>query len=296
MALDGQDQVCGILPLARLRSLLFGDFLVSLPYFNYGGALASSEPAESALLDEGIRLARRLGVRHLEMRDVKPRGSGWAVRSDKVAMVLELQGSEAEQFGAFSSKLRSQIRRPLRENPQTMVGGLDLLDGFYQVFARNMRDLGTPVYGRDFFANLISGLGSSADVVVVSVAGQPAAAGILVHHGGRTEIPWASSLREWNRSGVNMLLYWEAIKRSIAQGSARFDFGRSTVDGGTYRFKAQWGAQPQALFWHYWLRDGGDVPILNPSNPKFSAAVRAWQRMPVWLASLIGPRIVRHLP
>ena len=110
------------------------------------------------------------------------------------------------------------------------------------------------------------------------------------------EIPWASSIREFNRLGVNMLLYWEALRLSIERGCRMFDFGRSTRDGGTYRFKAQWGAAPRPLHWHYWLRRDGELPGLTPSNPKYRLAIAAWQRLPVWVSRLVGPSIVKYLP
>ena len=93
-----------------------------------------------------------------------------------------------------------------------------------------------------------------------------------------------------------MLLYWEALKHAIEQGGRRFDFGRSTTDSGTYRFKRQWGAQPTQLYWHYWLPRSAALPALNPDNPKYRLAIRLWQRLPLAVANRLGPRIVRYLP
>lgn len=296
LAETGDGAVLGVLPLAQLQSRLFGNFLVSLPYFNYGGGLAATAAADAALVGRAADLASALGASHLELRETVPRGEQWPVRTDKVAMVLPLAGDADAQFAAFGAKLRSQVRRPEREGATVERGGAELLDRFYAVFARNMRDLGTPVYGREFFRAIMAGVGDGAEVVVVSVNGSPAAAGLIVHHRETTEIPWASSLREWNRVGVNMLLYWAVIQAAIARGSRWFDFGRSTEGAGTYRFKAQWGAQPRPLYWHYWLRNGQALPGLSPSNPRFAIAIEAWRRMPVWAANLVGPRIVRYLP
>lgn len=296
MATSAGGRVSGVLPVARLKSRLFGDFLVSLPYFNYGGPLSDSQAADTALTDHAVALAKSLGVGHLELRERTERNGPWAVRTDKVAMVLDLQPTTDQQFAALGSKLRSQVRRPQREGVAVECGGLELLPKFYRVFARNMRDLGTPVYAVGFFETMLTLLGDAAEIVVVSVGAVPAAAGFLIHLRGRTEIPWASSVREWNPVGVNMLLYWEAIKAAISRGSTQFDFGRSTAGAGTFRFKAQWGAGPQPLYWHYWLADGRDMPALRPDNPRFSMAIRTWQRIPVWAANLLGPPIVRNLP
>jgi FemAB-related protein (PEP-CTERM system-associated) len=296
LARNGSGEVGGVLPLVRLRSLLFGDFLVSMPYLNYGGVLAADPAADAALVGEAVTLARQLGVGHVELRETAPRGAGWPARTDKVAMVLDLAGDAEAQFAALGAKLRSQVRRPEREGARVAAGHRELLPDFYRVFARNMRDLGTPVYWPGFFRAILAGLGDAAELVVVYVGAEPAAAGFLVHYRDRTEIPWASSLREWNRIGVNMQLYWSVLKSAIGRGSRQFDFGRSTVDAGTYRFKAQWGAKPRPLYWHYWLPDGRPLPGLNPANPKYALAIRAWQRLPLWLANVVGPPIVRRLP
>ena len=286
----------GILPLVRLRSRLFGDFLVSLPYVNYGGVLARSADADRLLVAAAAELAGSLGASHLELRELQPRDSGWPTRTDKVAMHAILEASEDEHWRKLSSKLRSQVRRPQKEGASTRIGGAELLPQFYAVFAHNMRDLGTPVYGRSFFATIAAELREHVDVVVAELNGSPVAAGILLHFGGRTEIPWASSLRSANRLGVNMLLYWTCLKRAIERGSTVFDFGRSTQDSGTFQFKRQWGALPVPMYWHYWLRSGGTLPRLNPSNPRFALAIAAWQRLPLWVANGLGPHIVRNLP
>lgn len=289
------DQVRGILPLIRLRSRLFGDFLVSLPFVNYGGCVAMDEAADTALMSAAGNLAGQLGVSHVEFREERPR-PGWAARTDKVAMLLELATTPEEQFAALGSKLRAQIRRPEKEGATTRIGGAELVPDFYRVFARNMRDLGTPVYARSLFGRIAETMPDRVRIAVVYLERRPVAAGFTLRHRDRVEIPWASSLRECNRVGVNMQLYWHILKHSIESGARVFDFGRSSVDAGTYRFKAQWGARPKQLHWHYWLKEGQPMPDLTPKSPKYALAIRAWQRLPVAVANVIGPRLVRGLP
>jgi serine/alanine adding enzyme len=255
------------------------------------------EPAvDAALMQGATELAAQLGVRHVEFRERNPRPGSWPVRTDKVVMELPLESSAEQQWKTLGSKLRAQIRRPEREGAMVEQGGQELLDDFYAVFSRNMRDLGTPVYSRRLFEQVCKRFPGNTELIVVRIGGEPVAAGLLVHHGGTTEIPWASSLREWNRLGANMLLYWRAIRAAIDRQSDTFDFGRSSRDSGTYRFKAQWGAQPSQLYWHYWLPEGANLPSLNPENPRFALAVRTWQRLPLWLANRLGPLLVRKLP
>lgn len=297
-ALDAEGTVCGVLPLVRLRSRLFGDFMVSMPYFNYGGALATEPAVAEALMERAATLGDELGVSHVEFRDVVSRGDRWPVRTDKVVMELALPVDEEALWKQVGPKIRAQVRRPHKDGREISVerGGLELLPDFYRVFSINMRDLGTPVYGQGFFREILQRLDARARIILVKVSGQPAAAGFLLQGNERMEIPWASSLREFNGIGVNMLMYWEALRLSIERGCRVFDFGRSSVDSGTYRFKRQWGAEPRQLYWHYWLADGGELPALNPNNPKFRLAIRVWQKLPVAVANLLGPPIVRNLP
>jgi FemAB-related protein (PEP-CTERM system-associated) len=164
------------------------------------------------------------------------------------------------------------------------------------VFARNMRDLGTPVYDMRFFEEVCRTFPDQTRVLVVRSAGQPVAASIVHWLGTTMQVPWASALRESNPLSANVFLYWQMLKLAIERGATTFDFGRSTVDSGTFRFKQQWGAQPQQLHWHYWMRSGGAPPMLNPSNPKYRLAVAGWQRLPLAIANRLGPMLVRNLP
>jgi len=295
-AKDERGRVRGVLPLVHLRSYLFGNFLVSVPYFNYGGVLADSEQARSALVDEAAKLARKLGSRHIELRHRDDQQLDLPARDDKVTMMLEVPATEDELWKALGGKLRAQIRRPQKEGATVRVGGAELVPDFYTVFARNMRDLGTPVYPRRFFERILATFASQAKVYVVDLGGKPVAAGIVLSHRDTVELPWASSLREANKVGVNMLLYWWILRDCAIGGFGRFDFGRSTKDSGTYKFKEQWGARPQQLRWHYWLAAGGELPRLNPSNSKYRLAIDGWKRLPLPMANFLGPMIVKSLP
>lgn len=293
---DRVGTVRGILPLIRQRSLLFGDYMVSLPVVNYGGPCASDEVAETALIDAATALARGLGVRHVELRSARLRPLALPVRTDKVSMRLALPPRPEQLWTAIGPKVRAQVKRPQKEGAKCHIGGAELLPEFYAVFSRNMRDLGTPVYPRALFEEVCARFPEQARVAVVRLAGKAVAAGFLLGHRGRMEIPWASSLREHNRVGANMLLYWAVLEHGIDRGFATFDFGRSSVDSGTYRFKKQWGAQPHPLYWYYWTKTGGDLPGLTPDNPKYRIAINAWQRLPLPIANWLGPKIVRGLP
>jgi FemAB-related protein (PEP-CTERM system-associated) len=212
-------------------------------------------------------------------------------------MRLELPQDSGELWKTFPSKLRSQIRRPEKEGMYVKSGGDEELDSFYAVFSVNMRDLGTPVYSKEFFRTVMKEFPETAWIsTVYTKTGDPAASGFFVGFKNIVEIPWASSLRWYNHCSPNMLLYWSALKSSCEKGYSVFDFGRSTPDEGTFKFKEQWGAKPVQLYWQYWMRNGGLLPQLNPKNPKYRIAIKIWQHLPVSLTRLIGPGIVKNLP
>jgi FemAB-related protein (PEP-CTERM system-associated) len=286
----------GVFPMVRLRSRLFGDFLVSVPFLNYGGPCACTEGGFRELMAAGASTAAELGLQHLEIRTETAADHGLAIKSAKVSMRLEVPGDPDTLWKGLGSKLRSQVKRAQQERMTVTIGREEELDGFYEVFAENMRDLGTPVYARSFFAAILQGLPDATWICCVRLAGRPVAAGFLMAFREMIEIPWASSLRRFNRLGPNMLLYWSVLQFACERGFRVFDFGRSSPDSGTFRFKAQWGAAPVPLYWHYWLRDGGPLPDLSPRNPKMQLAIRAWQHLPVAVTKIIGPPIVKNLP
>lgn len=288
-------QIVGVLPMIRLKSAIFGDYLVSLPYFNFGGALADSGPVSELLMSAAAQDASKLGCSHIEFRDRTQR-SAWMVRTDKVGMELCLPDTVSELTKGFGSKLRAQINKAIKAGAVAQIGGEELVGDFYRVFSRNMRDLGTPVYSRRFFREILKAFPNATTIVLIRFEEQPVAAGFLIRFRDRVEIPWASSLRESNSLGANMLMYARALEYAVEGSFKVFDFGRSSVGSGTHRFKKQWGAVEQQLYWHYWLPEGKTLPQLNPQNPKFLAAIALWKRLPIWVANMLGPSIVKNLP
>ncbi len=289
-------ELAGILPLVEIRSWMFGTYQVSLPFLNYGGALGRDAKVEKHLMREAWMHGKQRGIGHIEFRDAIQRADELPFRTDKVAMLRALPSDADKLWGELAGKLRSQIRRPIREGAQFILGGREKLDDFYRVFSRNMRDLGTPVYPKWFFDEIFQSFETNASLGIVYIKGKPVAAGLLLFDGDTMEIPWASSLREYNRLGVNMLLYWNVLSEAVHIGATWFDFGRSTVESGTYRFKRQWGAQPKQLYWSYALPDGKELPNLTPQNRKFEYAIAIWKRLPVSFANRLGPGIVKNLP
>ena len=258
-AVEGE-RTCGFLPLAFVRSLLFGRFLVSLPYLNTNGVVAEGDAPRRRLIDRAVRLADELRVRYLELRH-EQRAEHPALNgslASKAHMRLPLPSFPGPLWEGLPAKVRNQVRKGEKSGLTVARGGEELLPEFYSVFSRNMRDLGTPVYGVGLFAAALRQFPGDAELFVVRADRIPVAAALLLHGRGVAEVPSASSLRQYNGTCANMLLYWKLLERAVERGQEVFDFGRSTIDGPTYRFKKQWGARPAPAVWQYY-RPGGEA-------------------------------------
>jgi serine/alanine adding enzyme len=295
-AFDG-DRTTGVLPLAFVHSYLFGRYLVSLPYLNSNGVVAADEETRRRVIERAVQLADELQVRHLELRHEQAvEHPALNARMDsKVHMRLKLPDFPGPLWEQLPAKVRNQVRKGEKSDLKIEWGGVERLDEFYAVFSRNMRDLGTPVYGRSLFASILRHFPNEAELCVVRQGDAAVAAALLLHGRGVTEVPSASSLREYNSTCANMFMYWNLLERAVRRGQGVFDFGRSTVDGGTYKFKKQWGAVAEPAVWQYYVRDG-DAGELRPDNPRYQRLIRLWQRLPVRLTRWIGPSIVRGIP
>lgn len=294
---ESDHSVVGVLPLVLMRSRLFGTLLTSMPIFSYGGVLASTPQAESLLLDRAIEIARAARVKFLELRhtDSKPRPD-LQEQLHKVSMILDLPEGADALWNSFKAKLRSQIRRAGREGVAVRQGGRELVSDFYKAFSVNMRDLGTPVFAPSFFYSIMDRPACNARIFVVYIDGQVAGGALTTSFRDKIDVTHASVIRRYNPQSPNMILYWSMLEYAGQRGFRRFDFGRSPVGSGTYRFKEQWGARPHPLHWHYWLPEGRKLSLINPHNPKYALAIKLWQRSPVWLTRLVGPYVVRAIP
>ncbi len=308
---DRNNKIIGALPLFHVKSPLFGAALISVPYLNGGGVVTKSSDALEQLTIATRELASKTGVNYVELRNRSPlenlietplgvESQKLSLRSHKVAMKLDLSDDPEKLFASFTPKLRSQVRRPTKSGVYLEATGgkfqdSELIDSFFQVFSENMRDLGTPVYGKALFRETLLQFGNRAKVFIAFHDGKPLSAGITIARGNSIEIPWASSLRKYNNLSANMLMYWEAIKQACLDGGKTFDFGRSSPDSGTFRFKQQWGAKPLPLHWYYHLAKGS-IPDVNPNSPKYALLVNSWRKLPLPIANLLGPILTKGIP
>jgi serine/alanine adding enzyme len=293
VARDDSGECQGVLPLARVRSRLFGDYLLSMPFLSYGGPIGTPE-AEQQLGRHAQHLAQEFKVKLLELRTRHRARSDLQITDRKVTVLLPLPASEEALMAKFHGRLRTKIRRPIKEGMEVRIGA-DQRDAFYAVFARNMRDLGTPVLPRRFFDELARVFAGEVVFCAVYDRGQPLAAGCGFIWGQEFELTWASSLREHTQRAPNILLYWGLMQHMIGRGLGVFNFGRSTPGGGTHRFKMQWCGDTVPLPWLQWSSTGTAAPP-SPDRPLFHMATRVWSRMPLAVANTIGPLLARSLP
>jgi len=292
--------VWGVLPLVWQRSRLFGSFLTSLPFLNAGGILTDGPEAERALLSEAVSLAKKVGAKYLELRHREPHATATEVKlqtkTSKVTLVLPIGADQDKMWKDLGTKMRTKVRKSQSFGMTAEFGGAELLEDFYAVFSHNMRDLGTPVYSREFFAEIFRVFPQDTCLCVIRKDGETVAASFLSGFRERIEAVWSSSVQKYLSLKPNFFLYWNLLCFAGSKGYRLFDFGRSSVDSGTHEFKLQWGAQTKQLYWDYWLPNGDQLPELNPQNPKYRAAIWLWQKIPVPVTRILGPHIVRCLP
>ena len=311
-------KVAGVFPLVFMKSLFFKPCLVSLPFLNYGGIVADDKNVASTLLGRAVEISKEIKAAYIEMRHFSQeqsypspqpspqRGEGrvrgelqqpiLVTREHKVTMLLELSNSSEVQWAKLDKKVRNQIRKAEKSGLTAQQGKGELLDAFYKVFCRNMRDLGTPVFGKKFFENILKAFPEESSIFVIFHKDKPIAAAFTLKHHDIVEIPWASSIRDYDKLCPNMLLYWQVIKSAISSGCRQFDFGRCTKDSGTYQFKRQWNPVIHQLYWQYWADEESKLAVPNPRASRFSSSIWLWQKLPLYFANRLGPCMAQNIP
>ncbi len=295
---EAAGEICGVLPLVHIRSLLFGNSLISTGFTVGGGPAVSDGPRYDAvhrILDAAAeRLAERLGVGYLEYRGRGPRHPEWARNGGLYAGFRKPIGPDPEQdMLAIPRKQRAMVRKGIKSGLTSDVG--DDARRMHAIYAESVRNLGTPVFPRRYFEQLMAEFGDNADIVTVFDGGTPVASvmnfyfrnEVLPYYGGGT-----SAAR---RLAANDFMYWEVMRRAVERGFTLFDFGRSKIGTGAYFFKKNWGFQPESLDYEYRLFSLGSIPEVNPLNPKYRMFIVAWKHLPLPLANLIGPFLARDL-
>ncbi|QDT63300.1 FemAB family XrtA/PEP-CTERM system-associated protein [Calycomorphotria hydatis] len=299
LVVEEDDRLSGWLPLGLVSGPVFGRFLISLPYINRAGLECDRPDVGDALVAEAVRLSRQWGCKYLQLRQdaEHPHDSLTTVDSGKLHMCRSLPATTDELWKDLGCKVRNQIRKGEKGGFTVHWDGAELLKDFQSLFSRTMHELGTPTFGRSLFAAILKHFGDDAELCVMRAGVEPVAAAILVHGHGITEVPSAASPRRFRSSNVNMLLYRHLLERAITRGQHTFDFGRCTRDGGPFRFKKQWGAQPEPMVWQYHFPGGAaESDSMRPDSSRNQKLIAIWKRLPLALTRIAGPMIVRGIP
>ena len=297
---EEDSKISGVFPLFFFKIPFLSKRIISLPFCDIGDVLADSDETRNVLIKKAISLLYEKKTNGLELRCGQEQfferhndSFYVAVKSDKVRMLLDLPVSSEELWKGFKSKLRSQVRKSEKNGLSFRWGDRKDLMTFYQVFSRNMHVLGSPVHSKKWIEKILAGYAENARMGLVFKEDQPVGCGIILFTKHRVSIPWASTLREFNRLSPNMMLYWNLLKYAADSGKEVFDFGRSTLNEGTYRFKKQWGAKPEQLYWYCLSRALSEEG--SASDKTRERLERIWQKMPLGVVNFIGPRVRKYI-
>lgn len=302
MAVSNDGKVLGILPFVKINTYQVAKNFTSIPYFDLGGVLGNHREIEISLVEKMLDLASNERAKVVCLRQENELNSFNSISSkkypqkrvkkDKVRLILKLEKSSEDMFSSFKSKLRSQIRRPIKDGFYVKRGKEELIDDFYKVFSLNMKFLGSPVHSKKLIKNTLKNLPDSASIFVGYKKHTPVACSLVLGFKDTVYNPWASSLREYSKSSPNMLLYWEMIKFAANSGYKRFDFGRSSPNQGTYKFKKQWGAEDVDIFWYIFSKKRANSNGSFKLRKFFS---NNWRHLPLGITTFLGPKIRKFI-
>jgi FemAB-related protein (PEP-CTERM system-associated) len=288
---DGR--VVGVLPLAHSRSLLFGNALVSLPFCVYGGVATNDSEAYEALIRAAVELARRLRVEYLELRDRADSLADWPEKSLYVTFRKNIEPNVDANLQAVPRKQRAMIRKGIQEGLSSETDGS--LDDFFKLYSLSVRNLGTPVFPARYFRALKETFGDACEILTIKKNGRSVASVLSFYFRDEVLPYYGGGDTEARDSKANDFMYWELMRRSCEKGVRVFDFGRSKVDTGSYRFKKHWGFEPEPLHYKYHLVTATGMPDLSPANPKYRLFIAGWKKLPLPVSQWLGPKISRFL-
>jgi FemAB-related protein (PEP-CTERM system-associated) len=289
---DGSIQ--GVLSLGHVQSRLFGNALVSLPFAVYGGIASSGSAIDEALENAAQKMGNRLGVSHLEFRNIRARHVDWPTQDLYVTFRKELSEDDDANLLAIPRKQRAMVRKGIKLG---LKSELDCsAERFFDLYASNVHRHGTPALSKKYFKALLDVFGDDCEVLTVSTPDGRALSSVLSFYFRDEVLPYYAGDDVLARDcAANDFKYWELMRRACARGIKMFDFGRSKKGTGSYQFKKNWGFNPQPLHYEYCLYTLDSIPQNNPANKKFKLLIDIWRRLPLKVANLLGPYVVRHL-
>ncbi|MDH3636991.1 MAG: FemAB family PEP-CTERM system-associated protein [Gammaproteobacteria bacterium] len=291
---ERNSKIVGVLPLGRIKSVFFGNALISTPFCVYGGVAATDEVAKMALEQAAANLADDLAVDYLEVRNTLPSNSSWPVKDMYVSFCKPIAESVDENMLAIPRKQRAMVRKAIKQ--ELASESSEDIDEFHRIYSESVRNLGTPVFDKRYFKALKSVFQNACDILTVRRADGKAVAAVMSFYFRDQVLPYYGGGTSLARElSANDFMYWELMKRSCEAGIRVFDYGRSKLGSGSYSFKKNWGFEPKSLNYQYHLVKAKNIPNVSPINPKYRLMVNAWRRLTIGMANVLGPMISSKL-
>lgn len=288
---DGEIQA--VLPLVHVNSLLFGNALISIPFLVYGGPVASNAEALTQVVDTARELARDLRVDHLELRNRIALPGDWHSKNTCATFRKRIDPDLEINFMAIPRKQRAMIRKGIEAGLKAEID--QDTARLYSTMLACKRNLGTPFFAASWLQAIKEEFKEQVEVMTVTHASRTVCSVMSFRYGDEI-LPYYGGGGDLARDlKGNDFMYWSVMEKACREGVTVFDYGRSTVGSGAYRFKKHWGFEPEPLSYQYFLVGADSVPNLNPSNPRYRFLINAWKRLPLPLAGFIGPSIARVL-
>ena len=295
LAIEDEDGERGVLPAFVVRRPFLGTVVTSMPFLDGGGPCCSSAALQRRLVEHLVTEARRIRAGAVDLRCTERLALADRPLEHKVNLALALPADPDVLWRRLDKTVRNQVRKAERAGLSIEFGGSENLRAFYDVFVVRMRDLGSPGHGVQFLRSVVDAFGDRARIVLVKKGHTPIGGLVALAYKQSIVVPWATCLKEHFALCPNMLLYWETIRTACLEGFERFEFGRSTRDSGTYRFKRQWGAVEEPLFWYTISIGRSDTRVAPSPGKAASALAGVWQRLPLGVTRQLGPRIRKYL-
>ncbi len=291
---EDDGRIVGVLPLVRIKSALFGHSLTSTAFAVYGGPLGDTPEIVATLAGHATALADLIDVDHLELRSLVKTGLGWPSKDETYATFRRpINGDPEANLKAIPRKQRAVVRKAIDRGLKGEIDGG--LDRFFALYATSVRNLGTPVFPKRWFAELRRAFPDDSDILTITDGGVPVSSVLNFYFRGQVLPYYGGGGLEARRVGANDFMYYDLMCRAGARGCTLFDFGRSKAGSGAFAFKRNFGFEPQALHYEYYLRRGDRLPDASPNNPKYKLMIALWSRLPLGVANRLGPLVSRYL-
>ena len=286
-------RILGVLPLGHIKSLLFGNALISAPFCVYGGPAAIDERARDALINAACDLARELGVDYLELRNQRPLREDWPRKDLYVTFRKEIDPDPEKNLLAIPRKQRAMVRKGIKAGLRSEID--DDVERLFLAYSESVRNLGTPVFPKRYFRILKEVFGDDCNVLTVTHQGRLIASVMSFYFRDQVLPYYGGGTAEARALKGNDFMYWELMRHSCERGIRIFDYGRSKKDTGAYSFKKNWGFEPEPLYYEYFLVRAKQMPDVSPKNPKYRLFIELWSRLPLPVSRVLGPLIARNL-